>query len=77
MTQSKEYFKCKHSHCEESALSLSEHCWGHLESKADYPAKLGHYLAGLGNKLVCVEAFSGPFMIGLYIFTLTRRYATT
>ncbi len=26
--------------------------------------------------LVCVEAFSGPFMIGLYIFTLTRRYAT-
>lgn len=26
--------------------------------------------------LVCLEAFSGPFMIGLYIFTLTRRYAT-
>ncbi|GEM_PF-559418 len=26
--------------------------------------------------LVCVEAFSGPFMTGLYIFTLTRRYAT-
>jgi hypothetical protein len=23
----------------------------------------------------CVEAFSGPFMAGLYIFTLTRRYA--
>ena len=25
--------------------------------------------------LACVEAFSGPFMAGLYIFTLTRRYA--
>ncbi len=25
--------------------------------------------------LVCVEAFSGPFMAGLYIFTLTRRYS--
>lgn len=25
--------------------------------------------------LVCVEAFSGPFMAGLYVFTLTRRYA--
>ena len=25
--------------------------------------------------LVCAEAFSGPFMAGLYIFTLTRRYA--
>ncbi len=25
--------------------------------------------------LVCLEAFSGPFMAGLYIFTLTRRYA--
>lgn len=25
--------------------------------------------------LTCVEAFSGPFMAGLYIFTLTRRYA--
>ena len=24
---------------------------------------------------VCIEAFSGPFMAGLYIFTLTRRYA--
>lgn len=23
----------------------------------------------------CIEAFSGPFMAGLYIFTLTRRYA--
>lgn len=26
--------------------------------------------------LVCIEAFSGPFMSGLYIFTLTRRYST-
>lgn len=26
--------------------------------------------------LACTEAFSGPFMAGLYIFTLTRRYAT-
>ena len=25
--------------------------------------------------LACAEAFSGPFMAGLYIFTLTRRYA--
>ncbi len=25
--------------------------------------------------LTCAEAFSGPFMSGLYIFTLTRRYA--
>lgn len=25
--------------------------------------------------LACLEAFSGPFMAGLYIFTLTRRYA--
>ena len=25
--------------------------------------------------LACIEAFSGPFMAGLYIFTLTRRYA--
>ena len=25
--------------------------------------------------LTCAEAFSGPFMAGLYIFTLTRRYA--
>jgi hypothetical protein len=25
--------------------------------------------------IACVEAFSGPFMAGLYIFTLTRRYA--
>ncbi|HTL71077.1 MAG TPA: pentapeptide repeat-containing protein [Candidatus Eisenbacteria bacterium] len=25
--------------------------------------------------LACTEAFSGPFMAGLYIFTLTRRYA--
>ncbi len=25
--------------------------------------------------LVCTEAFSGPFMAGLYVFTLTRRYA--
>jgi hypothetical protein len=25
--------------------------------------------------MVCLEAFSGPFMAGLYIFTLTRRYA--
>ena len=24
----------------------------------------------------CLEAFSGPFMAGLYIFSLTRRYAT-
>ncbi len=27
--------------------------------------------------LVCMEAFSGPFMAGLYIFTLTRRYAVS
>lgn len=27
--------------------------------------------------LTCVEAFSGPFMSGLYIFTLTRRYSAT
>ena len=27
--------------------------------------------------LACVEAFSGPFMSGLYIFTLTRRYSAT
>lgn len=27
--------------------------------------------------LACAEAFSGPFMAGLYIFTLTRRYAAT
>ncbi len=27
--------------------------------------------------LACVEAFSGPFMAGLYIFTLTRRYSAT
>lgn len=27
--------------------------------------------------LVCLEAFSGPFMAGLYIFTLTRRYAAS
>jgi hypothetical protein len=27
--------------------------------------------------LACVEAFSGPFMAGLYIFTLTRRYTTS
>ena len=27
--------------------------------------------------LVCAEAFSGPFMAGLYIFTLTRRYAAS
>ena len=26
--------------------------------------------------VACLEAFSGPFMAGLYIFTLTRRYAT-
>ena len=26
--------------------------------------------------LVSLEAFSGPFMAGLYIFTLTRRYAS-
>lgn len=25
--------------------------------------------------LVCIEAFSGPFMAGLYVFTLTRRYS--
>ena len=25
--------------------------------------------------ITCAEAFSGPFMAGLYIFTLTRRYA--
>jgi len=25
--------------------------------------------------LACAEAFSGPFMAGLYIFTLTRRYS--
>lgn len=25
--------------------------------------------------LTCAEAFSGPFMAGLYIFTLTRRYS--
>ena len=25
--------------------------------------------------LTCVEAFTGPFMAGLYVFTLTRRYA--
>ncbi len=25
--------------------------------------------------LACIEAFSGPFMAGLYIFTLTRRYS--
>jgi uncharacterized protein YjbI with pentapeptide repeats len=25
--------------------------------------------------LACLEAFSGPFMTGLYIFTLTRRYS--
>ncbi len=25
--------------------------------------------------LVCAEAFSGPFMAGLFIFTLTRRYS--
>ena len=33
--------------------------------------------AAIYRGLVCVEAFSGPFMIGLYIFTLTRRYATS
>ena len=27
--------------------------------------------------LACIEAFSGPFMAGLYIFTLTRRYAAS
>ena len=27
--------------------------------------------------LACTEAFSGPFMAGLYIFTLTRRYAAS
>jgi cytochrome c biogenesis protein CcdA len=27
--------------------------------------------------LVCMEAFSGPFMAGLYIFTLTRRYSAS
>jgi hypothetical protein len=27
--------------------------------------------------LACAEAFSGPFMAGLYIFTLTRRYAAS
>ncbi len=27
--------------------------------------------------LACVEGFSGPFMAGLYIFTLTRRYAAS
>jgi hypothetical protein len=27
--------------------------------------------------LVCAEAFSGPFMAGLYVFTLTRRYAVS
>ncbi len=27
--------------------------------------------------LACVEAFSGPFMAGLYVFTLTRRYAAS
>ncbi|OIO37819.1 MAG: hypothetical protein AUJ71_04530 [Candidatus Omnitrophica bacterium CG1_02_49_16] len=32
--------------------------------------------AALSRGLACVEAFLGPFMIGLYIFTLTRRYAT-
>ena len=32
--------------------------------------------APIYRALVCLEAFSGPFMIGLYIFTLTRRYAT-
>ena len=25
--------------------------------------------------LVCLEAFTGPFMAGLYIFTLTRKYS--
>lgn len=25
--------------------------------------------------LTCAEAFSGPFMAGLYVFTLTRRYS--
>ncbi len=25
----------------------------------------------------CIEAFSGPFMAGLYIFTLTRRYSAS
>ena len=25
--------------------------------------------------LTCLEAFSGPFMAGLFVFTLTRRYA--
>ena len=25
----------------------------------------------------CLEAFSGPFMAGLYIFTLTRRYSAS
>lgn len=31
----------------------------------------------LFRALACMEAFSGPFMAGLYIFTLTRRYAAS
>ena len=29
----------------------------------------------ISQLLTCAEAFSGPFMAGLYVFTLTRRYA--
>jgi hypothetical protein len=34
-------------------------------------AHVGHRL------LTALEAFTGPFMAGLYVFTLTRRYATS
>ena len=31
----------------------------------------------LSKALACAEAFAGPFMAGLFVFTLTRRYAAS
>ena len=52
MTQNTEFSKCCQSICQESALSLSEHCWAHLPSKVDYHKKLESFLSALSDTRV-------------------------
>ena len=52
MTQNTEFLKCQRPLCQESALSLSEYCWAHIESKSDYHKKLENFLRMLGGKSI-------------------------